>query len=178
MISDSDIQKTVTFFETAFPNPVSKNFHTQLGVHLEELVETLGSLVGQDEYTEELRQKSVLELKLFSDWLKWSDNVISIHDPVGFLDGLCDQLVTATGVAHMAGMDIAGGFGEVNRSNNSKFDDNGLPILDSNLKMTKGPRYFKPNLKQFIGHSSSPSVRSVGHKGESSTCSETGKGVT
>ena len=67
-----------------------------------------------------------------------------------FLDGICDQIVTATGVGFMAKMNVAGGFGEVNRSNASKFGENGEPIFDPNLKLIKGPNYFKPNLKQYI----------------------------
>ena len=42
------------------------------------------------------------------------------------------------------------GFAEVNRSNNSKFGEDGQPILDKNLKLIKGPNYSKPDLKIFV----------------------------
>ena len=39
------------------------------------------------------------------------------------LDALCDQIVTAIGVAHMSGMDIQGALQEVANSNDSKFEE-------------------------------------------------------
>ena len=51
-MSDSDISTTVDFFTKAFPNPISKNFHTQLGVHYEEITEFTRSMVGKDQKTQ------------------------------------------------------------------------------------------------------------------------------
>ena len=45
---------------------------------------------------------------------------------IAVLDAICDQIVTAVGVAYMMGMDIEGALAEVNRSNWSKFKG-GLP---------------------------------------------------
>lgn len=47
-------------------------------------------------------------------------------------------------------MDVPGGFGEVNRSNLSKFGENGEPIFDQNLKLIKGPNYFKADLEKYL----------------------------
>ena len=63
---------------------------------------------------------------------------------------LCDQIVTAVGVAHCAGMKIVDGLHEVNRSNWSKFDENGEPILDETRKIIKGPNYTKPDLTLLV----------------------------
>ena len=38
---------------------------------------------------------------------------------------------------------------EVNRSNWSKFVD-GNPVFDENMKIVKGPNYFKPDLSKFF----------------------------
>jgi predicted HAD superfamily Cof-like phosphohydrolase len=152
-VSDSDIARTKEFFEKAYPEPKAKNFHTQLGVHFEEIAEFTASLQGTDRLTQAMLTQVLVATHALALHLKASKEhevLVDIRDHVEFLDGLCDQLVTSVGVAHMARKDIVGGFGEVNRSNFSKFDDNGLPILDNNLKMVKGPNYFKPNLKPYI----------------------------
>ena len=149
MTAPSDIRSTIGFFEKAFPEPKDKNFHTQLGVHFEEIAEMVEQLKGHDRLTQAMLTQVLLATTALSAHLKANQGVVSIVDRVGFLDGLCDQLVTATGTGYMARMDMVGGFGEVNSSNLSKFGDNGEPILDNNLKLTKGPNYFKPNLEPF-----------------------------
>lgn len=65
-----------------------------------------------------------------------------------FLDSLADQIVTAAGVGHCAGMDVPGAVEVVDHSNWSKFVD-GEPVFDNNGKITKGPDYFKPDLEGF-----------------------------
>jgi predicted HAD superfamily Cof-like phosphohydrolase len=152
-LNDSNIHRTVAWFEQAFPNPVEKNFNTQLGVHFEEIAEMLETLQGTSRLTQALFTQALVAMTALAAHLKTNGTAARIIDRENFLDGLCDQLVTASGVGYMAKMDIAGGFGEVNRSNFSKFDDNGRAILDNNLKLVKGPRYFKPNLKSFTGDS-------------------------
>lgn len=148
-ISASDIRSALVFFEKAYPSPSDRNFHTQLGCHFEEIAEMVEQLKGRTRVTQALLTQLLLAATALSAHLKGNQGVIEVVDPVGFLDGLCDQLVTATGTGYMASMDITGAFGEVNSSNLSKFGDNGEPILDNNLKLTKGPNYFKPNLKPF-----------------------------
>ena len=151
-MSDSDIQKTMDFFSKAFPEPKSKNIHTQLGVHYEEIAEMTRALKGLDAKTAFVIKMVADANELMARYLKESDNVLDLSssDRVEILDGICDQIVTATGFGYMLRMDVAGGFGEVNRSNFSKFGENGEPIFDQNLKMVKGPNYFKPSLDQFV----------------------------
>jgi len=146
------IENTELFLKTAFPIILSKNQHTQLGVHFEEISEMVDTITGKDAKTIFLLDMVSKANKALALFLKENDNVIEIkpENRVEFLDGLCDQIVTATGVAYMNGMDIVNGLAEVNRSNFSKFDENGNPILDENLKMVKGPHYSKPNLKPFV----------------------------
>jgi hypothetical protein len=48
-------------------------------------------------------------------------------------------------------MNFDGALTEVNKSNWSKFDESSNPIIDSNGKILKGPNYFKPELKKFVG---------------------------
>lgn len=148
--TSSDVLHAVAFFKKAYPAPESKNFHTQLGVHFEEIKEMLDQLESKDPKSMFLLDLVSKATQAFSEYCKENDKAYEIKDRVEFLDGLCDQLVTASGLGYMANMDIAGGFGEVNNSNMSKFDRNGNPILDANKKMVKGPDYRKPELKQFV----------------------------
>lgn len=153
-MSASDIATAITFFQKAYPSPQDANFHTQLGVHFEEIAEMVEQLKGNDRLTQAMLTQVLLATTALSAHLKGQTNRVSIADRTLFLDGLCDQIVTATGAGYMAGMDIVGAFGEVNQSNLSKFDVNGDPILDINRKVTKGPNYFKPNLKPFASTAS------------------------
>jgi predicted HAD superfamily Cof-like phosphohydrolase len=70
-------------------------------------------------------------------------------DRKALLDSLCDQIVTAVGVAHMFGMDISGALSEVNRSNWSKFVE-GKPVFNEHGKIAKGPNYTPPDLARFV----------------------------
>lgn len=65
------------------------------------------------------------------------------------LDALCDQTVTATGVAYGIDFKFPDALGEVSDSNWSKFVG-GKPIFDENGKIMKGPNYFKPNIAQYV----------------------------
>jgi len=70
----------------------------------------------------------------------------------GIADALGDQLYILCGTILKHGMQhiIEDVFDEIHRSNMSKLDENGKPILREDGKILKGPGYFKPNLKQFI----------------------------
>lgn len=78
------------------------------------------------------------------------DNNIVIKDSVELLDSLADQIVTATGVGTFLGMNVPGALAEVNRSNYSKFNAEGEPIFNENMKVMKGPFYTKPDLTPYI----------------------------
>lgn len=152
-VTDSDLARTQEWFETAIPEPGKKNFSTQLGVHLEEIGEMFTQLSSDD--TEIRQRMRFLEgfLTGFALVLKKTDAEIIVTDEKEFCDALNDQIVTAVGTGYMRGYDMPGSHGEVNRSNFSKFDENGNPILDSNKKIQKGLNYFKPNLTPYLNRS-------------------------
>lgn len=143
---------TYDWFRKATPKPTSKNFNTQVGVHIEEVHEMLVELTPTDEKTANLLQDCNIALQSLADHLKATDGTIVVNpeNRIGFLDAICDQLVTATGSAVFAHMDPIGGLNEVNRSNWSKFDDNRQPIRDANQKIIKGPNYSPPDLSPFV----------------------------
>ena len=74
---------------------------------------------------------------------------LSADARVELLDALCDQVVTAVGVAYMMGMDIEGALAEVNRSNWSKFEG-GVPVFNEQGKIAKGVEYTPPELSDYI----------------------------
>lgn len=150
MSDNNSIQSTVDWFKAIYPEPTSKNLHTQIGVHFEEVAEFIESLRGNNHLTQLALSQALGAVKALSFHLKKEDNVLIVDDGGFFLDALGDQIVTATGCAHMAGMDMVGAFGEINRSNWTKFDENGKPVLDDNLKMVKSSNYQAPNLIPYL----------------------------
>jgi predicted HAD superfamily Cof-like phosphohydrolase len=65
-------------------------------------------------------------------------------------DALTDILYVTYGAGHAYGIDLDKCFSEVQRSNMSKLGEDGKPIYNEKGKVMKGPKYFEPNLKQFI----------------------------
>lgn len=148
MIKDI-LTKTLAWFEKAVRQPNSKNLHTQVGVHLEEVNEMLMEISTPVLQTQQYLDRAKTALHALSTHLKSSDNVIIIADREKYLDALCDQIVTATGCAHMSRLNILGAMDEVNRSNFSKFV-NDEPIFNENMKVMKGPAYTEPDLAHFV----------------------------
>ncbi len=136
------IKQIKQWFETAVPNPDAKTLAVQVGVHLEEVAEMLQAFGEGSTY----HVLDYLADAYKTGW-RWIGSDV---DDVELLDSLCDQIVTAIGVAHMKGYDIEGALQEVALSNDSKFVD-GRPLFNEHGKIQKGPNYSKPNLKPFIG---------------------------
>ena len=146
----SHIENTLRFLSRGYATIDANKQHTQLGVHFEEIAEMLSALEGTDQKSQFLLDMVRQANEALSLYLKQNDNVIRVKNPVAFLDGLCDQIVTAVGVGYVFDFDMIGALGEVNKSNLSKFDENGNPLHDENGKIIKGPNYFKPNLTSFV----------------------------
>lgn len=147
------LTNTKTWFELAVPNPDDRNFHTQLGCHLEEVAEMLEAVEITDEDTLAMVVDTLTLLDELATHLKGNQGKVALSTPESrneFLDALCDQIVTATGCAHMARQNIIGAMTEVNRSNFSKFDAEGNPIFADNGKIMKGPAYTKADLTPYV----------------------------
>ena len=146
------LSNTLLWFQKAVPTPTVQNFTTQLGVHYEEVVESMDELHCLNEDTEILLHAAKHSLSVLATHLKENAGCVRVpaENECNFLDALCDQLVTATGTAYMRGYDVVGALQEVNASNFSKFKD-GEPLFNENKKVMKGPDYFKPNLATYVG---------------------------
>ena len=151
----NQIRQIKRWFELAVPAPTEQNIQSQLGVQFEEVSEMLCVLKeAANSYSEREQLAFVTDAVGFAQRrLKEGRQGISINlgdlDRVELLDALCDQIVTAVGVAHMLDLDIEGALKEVADSNDSKFDDNGQPIFNERLKIMKGLHYFKADLTKF-----------------------------
>ena len=80
---------------------------------------------------------------------EYLDAVIA-RDMVEVADALTDELYILIGKFRKHGIDSETAqklFDEVHRSNMSKLDLEGKPILREDGKIKKGPRYFKPDIK-------------------------------
>lgn len=145
------VSQCVGFFEKAVPKPSAKNLTTQLGCHFEEVVEHMQELNAMDPSADFLLMRAIQATHALAEHLKAHGGVeILAGARVNYIDALCDQMVTAIGCAHMADMNIRHAFDEVNRSNLSKFGDDGKPIFDQNMKVTKGPNYLAAELSPYV----------------------------
>ena len=155
-IKPDSITDIRNWFKAAKPKPTDDDVMAQIACHFEEVDEMIDS-TNIHPFTNHLYEvrrncKQVRDLGLSSDCISKGDNL-------ELLDALCDQIVTATGVAYMMGFDIEGALKEVIRSNNSKMVD-GKFIFDNNGKIQKPDSYSEPDLIPFI------STMQILHKGE------------
>ena len=91
-----------------------------------------------------------LRYHLIKEELNELQNAIKTKDLKEIADALTDILYVTYGAGHAYGIDLDKCFSEVQRSNMSKLGGDGKPIYNEKGKVMKGPKYFKPNLKQFI----------------------------
>lgn len=148
-MSDLNIKPILEWFEQAKPNPTTEDACVQIGCHYEEVKEMSDSTGDSDIsdccYTASSHYKMknknyIREIELIDSCEKTK---------IELLDSLCDQIVTAIGVAYMLGFDIEKSLAEVNRSNWSKFVD-GKPQFNEQGKIAKPESYSPPELKGFI----------------------------
>ena len=158
-LPNSTIDGIYNWFKAAVPTPQPKNIHTQIGCDLEEMVELLETLTV--DYNDPHRATNAQAIALarealhtVSEGLKKGNILLELNMSVRakeqLLDAICDRAVTGIGVAYMLNMNPTGALEEVNRSNWSKFDDNGNPIFDPNQKIIKGPNYKKANMLPYL----------------------------
>ena len=139
----NELQRTLEWFQLAVPNPTDKNKSVQIGCFFEEVsevVEALGDYSSQYGLISDMAH----------DYKTYDGKIhLTPQQRLELLDGLCDTIVTAVGVAHMLDMDIIGAMSEVNRSNFSKFVD-GKPVFNEQGKIAKPVTFSQPNLEQFV----------------------------
>ena len=111
-----------------------------------------------DTYGQEVKSKAEfpnenivkLRLNLIEEELQELQEAIKQKDLLEVADALTDILYVTYGAGHAFGIDLDNCFDEVQKSNMSKLGADGKPIYNQSGKVMKGPKYFKPNLKQFL----------------------------
>lgn len=124
----------------ARPTPDAAQFNVQLGCHLEEIVEMLGTFEltrGAGDMRDALEA-----LNRIATRLKANEISATITNRKEFLDSVVDQVVTGVGAAYCAGMNAPEAIRRGDSSNWSKFVD-GQPVFDENGKIAK-PATYKP----------------------------------
>ena len=134
------------WFKAAKPNPSTVDACVQIGCHYEEVSEMSAVLYDDVEHA---LAATALAYKMNRGRYRAYVEELSADERVELLDALCDQVVTAVGVAYMMGMDIEGALAEVNRSNWSKFEG-GVPVFNEQGKIAKGVEYTPPELSDYI----------------------------
>lgn len=145
------IKSIKQWFELAKPEPTIEDVSVQIGCHYEEVSE-MAAVTGDGLLMDKAHQAGheyKRKNEAFVSDLMFLEGDFDTDSRCELLDALCDQIVTAIGVAHMMGMDIEGALNEVNRSNYSKFE-NGKPVFNEQGKIAKGKGYTPPKLDKFI----------------------------
>ena len=116
-------------------------------------VKTFMQTFGQEVKTRaEFPKKKIIKLRydLIKEELNELQNAMNTKNLKEIADALTDILYVTYGAGHAYGIDLDKCFSEVQRSNMSKLGEDGKPIYNKKGKVMKGPKYFEPNLKQFI----------------------------
>ena len=146
-VKPDSITDIANWFKAAKPEPTINDVCTQIGCHYEEIAEMATPLMdyGVRNTVEVVADRYKNNSVSFNTVVEYLNN----SNKIELLDALCDQIVTATGVAYMMGFDIEGALREVIRSNNSKMVD-GKFEFDDNGKIAKPESYSEPDLTPFI----------------------------
>ena len=116
-------------------------------------VRTFMEIFGQEVKTKpEFPNDKTIQLRydLIEEELKELKNAVKTRNLKEVADALTDILYVTYGAGHAYGINLDNCFVEVQKSNMSKLGINGKPIYNEKGKVMKGPKYFEPNLKQFI----------------------------
>lgn len=142
----SEIKQVTDWIDAAQQKPSVRNVALYFGLCMEELIEGLEAI----EVFDPIFHRTVGAMRYICANIKTGrhDCEFSRVSKVELLDAACDMQWVSTGLAHMLG-DAQGAFGEVVRSNYSKFEG-GVCALDENGKVIKGPSYTKPDLEKFV----------------------------
>ena len=116
-------------------------------------VKTFMQTFGQEvKIKAEFPEEKIVKLRyhLIEEELNELQNAIKTKDLKEIADALTDILYVTYGAGHAYGIDLDKCFKEVQKSNMSKLGEEGKPIYNEKGKVMKGPKYFEPNLRQFI----------------------------
>lgn len=150
MSQKNTVASIYNWFEAARPNADYKDIMVQTGCHFEEVGEMLDEMTGNCPTSQRAIREAKMAVNKLAHLLKNGGAKFMVKNDVAFLDSLGDQCVTGIGIGHSMKYDVVPAYMEIDRSNWSKFDENGKPIFHPNGKIDKHPRYTPPQLEDFI----------------------------
>ena len=129
---------------------------------VEEISEMFQDLITPKQMQSSLQlNKATIVVDLFQaikeNILHMDDSYFEINHE-GVAKEITDSLYVLYGFGASLGYDMDACFAEVQRSNMSKFDDNGRPVIDANGKVLKAPNYEPANMGLVINQEPSLSV--------------------
>lgn len=143
------IERILNWFRAAKPQPSVRDAAVQIGCHYEEVAEMAEAVDEGGIDAAAIADLAEHYKRMYTDVYAQEISELTPRNHLDLLDALCDQVVTAVGVAYMMGYDIAGALEEVCRSNESKFEG-GRPVFDADGKIAKGRDYAAPDLRPFV----------------------------
>lgn len=146
----TNFDRTAAWLKKAGKQQTQENLNTQIGVHISEFVEMMQELSISGELTKDFFEEVVQNLDKIAESIVKGRSKTTFANRVKFLDSLCDQSVTGDGIAYLAGFDKNGADNEVLRSNESKFNADGSPVILEGGKIGKSNLYKAPSLVTFI----------------------------
>ncbi len=147
----TNYHRTANWLKACGKEPNINGLSVQIGCHLEEFCEFLGTLRSDSEGYGKLIERTRVDLEWFASKLKKGEQFVYIptHLRVDALDALCDTEVTGNGVAYMAGFDKPDADLAVLDSNEAKLVD-GKPVILEGGKIGKPDGWKPPDLRQFV----------------------------
>lgn len=101
-----------------------------------------------DAYTVNLRKNLISEE--YKELMEALDMDDGPEKTVAIADAMADLLYVVNGTAVSFGIPLDDVFEEVHRSNMSKLDENGQPMVRADGKILKGPNFREPNISQVL----------------------------
>jgi hypothetical protein len=152
MTEKTNFRRTADWLAACGKEPSNKqHLATQIGVHLEECMELIDELIitGSVADNENL-SAAATTIKGVAHRLKQGTTGVNIKNRAKALDALCDSEVTGNGVAFLAGFHKEEADLRVLRSNDSKLNEDGTPVILPGGKIGKSARYVPPFLLDLV----------------------------
>lgn len=147
----TNYHRTANWLKACGKEPTPENLSLQIGCHLEEFCEFIGTLRSDSEGYGKLLERTKADLEWYAVKLKKREQFVYIptHLRTDALDALCDTEVTGNGVAYMAGFNKPEADLVVLASNDAKLVD-GKPVILEGGKIGKPEGWKPPELRSFV----------------------------
>lgn len=147
----TNYHRTANWLKACGKEPTPENLSLQIGCHLEEFCEFIGTLRSDSEGYGKLLERTKADLEWYAVKLKKREQFVYIptHLRTDALDALCDAEVTGNGVAYMAGFNKPEADLAVLASNDAKLVD-GKPVILEGGKIGKPEGWKPPDLRSFV----------------------------